>query len=193
VRSGIIKGPQFASHPLRRTTFVNEELRRSTSGTFDEEWQAADTNLEATGSSVGGVAKDGDGMNDLYLILHKVRGEPTFDIAQRACQGSPCQPNCGLWNGETCSAAEDWIIPTSGHVAHPWWSAPLNNAVDWEMQRINGNPLPPIDEIPNDIPDHYQPSTSPKEDRASGTSLLAALGLPTKVHSSVSGKLTRRI
>ena len=26
-------------------------------------------------------------MNDLYLILHKVRGEPTFDIAQRVCQG----------------------------------------------------------------------------------------------------------
>jgi hypothetical protein len=34
---------------------------------------------------------------------------------------------------------------------------------------------------------------SSKEDRASGTSLLASLGLPTKVHSSVSGKLTRRI
>jgi hypothetical protein len=34
---------------------------------------------------------------------------------------------------------------------------------------------------------------SPKEDSASGTSLLASLGLPTKVHSSVSGKLTRRI
>jgi len=34
---------------------------------------------------------------------------------------------------------------------------------------------------------------SPNEDRANGTSLLASLGLPTKVHSSVSGKLTRRI
>ena len=34
---------------------------------------------------------------------------------------------------------------------------------------------------------------SPKEDRASGTSLLASLGLPTKIHSAVSGKLTRRI
>ena len=34
---------------------------------------------------------------------------------------------------------------------------------------------------------------SPKEDRASGTSLLASLGLPTKIHSAISGTLKRRI
>jgi hypothetical protein len=41
---------------------------------------------------------------------------------------------------------------------------------------------------------HYAANRpSPKEDRANGTSLLASLGLPTKVHSSVSGTLKRRI
>ena len=34
---------------------------------------------------------------------------------------------------------------------------------------------------------------SPKEDRVSGTSLLASLGLPTKIHSAISGTLKRRI
>lgn len=34
---------------------------------------------------------------------------------------------------------------------------------------------------------------SPKDPAPNGSSLLASLGLPTKVHSAVSGKLTRRV
>ena len=46
--------------------------------------------------------------NELYLILHKVRGEPAFDIASRLDIGS----------------AGGWIVPTSGHRAYPyrWWN-----------------------------------------------------------------------
>ena len=40
-------------------------------------------------------------MSKLYLIAHKVRGEPAFDIAIKM----------GDW----------WIIPTSGHRAYPYW------------------------------------------------------------------------
>ena len=42
-------------------------------------------------------------MSDLYLILHKVRGEPAFDIATRL----------------QIADEEGWIIPTSGHRAYP--------------------------------------------------------------------------
>jgi hypothetical protein len=116
-------------------------------------------------------------MTELYLILHKVRGEPAFDIASPLPIGDE----------------EGWIIPTSGHRAYPlttWNMSEIgireqggdichvlhNNYPDWDL-----------------LPDHYQPSSSPKETRAEGNSILASLGLPTKVHASVSGKLTRRI
>lgn len=73
---------------------------------------------------------------ELYLILHKVRGEPAFDIAQKIMIGEE----------------EGWIIPTSGHRAYPYWFEPLNRAVDFEMCRVNGNPQVPM---PDDHPDHY--------------------------------------
>ena len=38
-------------------------------------------------------------MTELYLILHKVRGEPAYDIAMEV--------------------GDMWIIPTSGHRAYP--------------------------------------------------------------------------
>src|SRR5678815_4364024 len=65
-------------------------------------------------------------MTESFLILHKVRGEPAFDVATqlrcplcddgerpgdrtpRACQ--ECRAT-GYW----------WIIPTSGHRAYPLW------------------------------------------------------------------------
>ena len=43
-------------------------------------------------------------MTGLYLILHKVRGEPAFDIAEKI----------------TIGKEEGWIIPTSGHRAYPF-------------------------------------------------------------------------
>lgn len=60
-----------------------------------------------------------------HLILHKVRGEPAFDIAEQMENGM-------------------WIIPTSGHRAYPYWTTPL----------VVPFGLPPLP-IPVDHPDHY--------------------------------------
>jgi hypothetical protein len=50
----------------------------------------------------------------LYLILHKVRGKPTFDIATRVQIGNE----------------SGWIIPTSGHRAWPLRHWPLEDLRD---------------------------------------------------------------
>ena len=49
-------------------------------------------------------------MSEPYLILHKVRGAPAFDIAER----------------HDMETNEIWIIPTSGHRAYPSWTKPLS-------------------------------------------------------------------
>lgn len=69
-----------------------------------------------------------------YLILHKVRGEPAFDIAV-LCEdmGSPLDP--GPW----------WIIPTSGHRAKPFRQWPLEEALMIDHRTI-----------PDDWPDHFE-------------------------------------
>ena len=65
-------------------------------------------------------------MSELYLIAHKVRGEPAFDIAVKM----------GDW----------WIIPTSGHRAYPfWWGYDLERAIDMGV----------LDTMPADLQDHY--------------------------------------
>lgn len=75
-------------------------------------------------------------MSELYLILHKVRGEPAFDIAQK------------LQIGEVVG----WIIPTSGHRATPykWW--PLT---DLERDIGQGYWDSVSFKLPADWPDHY--------------------------------------
>lgn len=65
-----------------------------------------------------------------HLIAHLVRSRPAFDIAHRVCPGSPpCQPLCGLFDGESCVAQDEdwWIIPTSGHRAYPYWFTELDD------------------------------------------------------------------
>jgi hypothetical protein len=90
-------------------------------------------------------------MSELYLIAHKVRGEPAFDIAARMecpiCHrfewiegnenGCPECDGLGFW----------WIIPTSGHRAYPYEWQPMT---DWVCT-----------EMPNDLPDHYQTRVEP--------------------------------
>lgn len=140
-------------------------------------------------------------MNELYLILHKVCGKPTFDIAQRMCKThglSHCQPDCGLWRAENyCSEAEGWIIPTSGHRTYPYWQIELTQIAPQDF-KLGPQPFGvPI--IPDSWPDHYQVTSRhedkplSKRERHSAKSLLIALGLPTNVHPAMSGKLTRRI
>lgn len=66
-----------------------------------------------------------------YLILHKVRGEPAFDVADKLQIGDE----------------EGWIIPTSGHRAYPWQSWPMHDTI---LQVVE-----PKYDIPDDWPDHY--------------------------------------
>lgn len=102
----------------------------------------------------------------LYLILHKVRGEPAYDVAYQI---------------EVKAVAEHWwIIPTSGHRAYPlhWWKLEdLVDASDYPHAR-------PADLVNydglgtdfDDLPDHYSVGEAPKEvfDTAS---IITALGI----------------
>ena len=71
-------------------------------------------------------------MSELYLIAHKVRGEPALDIAIKMEMVDGC------W----------WIIPTSGHRAFPYWHKLLG---DWQ----------PAEPMPADLPDHYPGARAP--------------------------------
>src|SRR6185369_17577705 len=99
-------------------------------------------------------------MPDLYLIAHKVRGEPAFDIAQHmtcpACEGT--NDHCVSCDG----AGHWWIIPTSGHRAWPIMTWPLKELVhrigqdpDWDLSvLVEAGPLEFNDEFVS-VRDHY--------------------------------------
>lgn len=97
-------------------------------------------------------------MTTPYLIAHKVRGEPAFDIAERMvclkCKGLNC-PQCnhlGYW----------WIIPTSGHRAYPWWSAEIMQTDEWRWWLKGGPDIIP-NPMPLSLPDHYSTRTAPRQ------------------------------
>ncbi len=135
-------------------------------------------------------------MTDLYLIAHKVRGEPTFDIAERmVC--SECQGDGNLSDGVIGISGDDgmipcaecdatgfwWIIPTSGHRAYPYWHLPMPVTYhDGRYLLAMGQTIyDGIPEMPPSLPDHYPTRQAPKDNPSSGKSLLAALGLLPKV------------
>jgi hypothetical protein len=113
---------------------------------------------------------------ELYLIAHKVRGEPAFDIAERmtcaVCgQDEIAEDNAhperwGCTPGPGCQECNGlgywWIIPTSGWRAYPWWNARLIDIDDtYELDFVNSilkspGPMPP------DLRDHYQVTAEPK-------------------------------
>jgi hypothetical protein len=78
-------------------------------------------------------------MSELFLIAHKVRGLPAFDIAEKIKIGDE----------------EGWIIPTSGHRAYPYWWVSLEeigkNPRDRYFESITFLPSP----MPYHWPDHY--------------------------------------
>lgn len=137
-------------------------------------------------------------MTDLYLIAHKVRGEPAFDIAQQMecpiCKGVGC---AGLhpedaYEGPSCDECEAlgywWIIPTSGHRAHPIWAEPLNHFVTIDLTADTVN-IAWISDKPawgygtcsmpdfGAAPDHYPTAAEPRRSPTAGRGLLARLGL----------------
>jgi hypothetical protein len=72
-------------------------------------------------------------MDALYLIVHKVRGQPAFDVAQRFAL-----------SGEE----EMWMIPTSGHRAYPFAYQALGGSFDYMIVFTNGAEW-------DALPDHY--------------------------------------
>ncbi len=112
---------------------------------------------------------------DLFLIAHKVRGEPAFDIAERMVCPNCSDKDLDLYACPECDGEGFWwIVSTSGHRAYPYWSEGL-----YEFSFNEG--LPDISSIPPSLPDHYPTRQAPKDNPSSGKSLLAALGLLPKV------------
>lgn len=97
-------------------------------------------------------------MTDLYLIAHKVYGQPAFDIAERmdcplcAGHGHDLDGYCH----ECDSLGYWWIIPTSGHRAYPCYATSLN-----QLYMQPSSPIVTYTEhsqgfiIPSTLPDHY--------------------------------------
>ena len=101
-------------------------------------------------------------MNNLYLILHKVRGEPAFDIAEPVTIGDE----------------EGWIIPTSGHRAYPSrvYNIPL---LDQDMLHNLSIDLRMPPDL-SDYPDHYASESTPHITLTTASALLAKLGLGSR-------------
>lgn len=83
-----------------------------------------------------------------YLILHKVRGEPAFDIAERVVQ---------LYSVDYKGPdLEDiWIIPTSGHRAYPIFSIEVGSILQEDVYKMFK------EGVALDVPDHYRASEPP--------------------------------
>lgn len=90
---------------------------------------------------------------EYYLILHKVRGAPAFDIAYKM----------------RIANEDGWLTPTSGHRAYPYGQWPLNQF--FSTSELNEHLFNPC---PVSTPDHY---ASNDNGRAVGGTTLADLGL----------------
>jgi|SRR5215467_5606243 len=104
-------------------------------------------------------------MSETYLILHKVSGEPAFDIAHKL--------ETTEQNGE-----EMWIVSTSGHRAYPVAKIALNDLENSEEVKEFMSM-----QVPQDWPDHYQNARdySPSERATFNIGALLS-GLIPKVH-----------
>lgn len=116
-------------------------------------------------------------MSDLWLIAHKVRGEPAFDIATRmecplcAGHGHDLDGYCHECDGERFW----WIIPTSGHRAYPVSCIPLNELEHFGSP-IDSMPLPIMDTVP----DHYPHNAEPKKPAIDISALIKKPTLPIR-------------
>ena len=126
-------------------------------------------------------------MTDLYLIAHKCRGEPAFDIATRIrcpeCEAAMQGLDYGTasWGCNECDQEGYWwIISTSGHRAYPWWDFPLGALMhdngDLELIRTVEAAGP----MPIGLQDHYMVSSRPKLDLTSILNLRPQRSVPTQ-------------
>lgn len=95
-------------------------------------------------------------MGEMYLVLHKVRGQPAFDVAER------------------CEEPVGWIIPTSGHGVHPIASWKLDGLLKADLGQV----MDVAPETLASVPDHYQITVEPKQPKQKlGAALLEQIGL----------------
>lgn len=106
-------------------------------------------------------------MSEPFLILHKVRGEPAFDIAEKITIGDE----------------EGWIISTSGHRAYPCWIVSIAQLPVCLYNNPNALTEATSYPMPGDWPDHYSPKPEPLQPTLS--SLLDQLGLLPKIRRRV--------
>lgn len=134
-------------------------------------------------------------MTDPFLILHKVRNAPAFDIAEKL-RCPECNGVGGYmvkdfetgevtdYEGASCDECEGqgfwWIIPTSGHRAYPVDFTPLNHLIESESEaKVLGSVTTYTrPEIPLDWPDHYPTRFSPS---TPALDLISALGIKPSV------------
>lgn len=123
-------------------------------------------------------------MTDLFLIAHKVRNEPAFDIAIRMA--------CSECNAIGCPECDDlgywWIISTSGARAYPWWHFPLGALMHDNSDLALIRTVEAAGPMPDGLPDHY-----PCNDRTTPRQSLAdRLGLRVRPGATI-GPFPRRI
>lgn len=122
-----------------------------------------------------------------FLIAHKVRGEPAFDIAiQMRCpecvaHSQAFDDGSFTWGCDECDGEGYWwICSTSGHRAYPWWHTKLEGIGNmiWMTDGEGKSVRWICGFMPEGIPDHYRVNAAPRGKAAeAGRSLLAALGL----------------
>lgn len=94
-----------------------------------------------------------------FLIVHKVDGKPSFDIAKQLNQGTPSDP--GPW----------WIL-VDGHRAYPYFTIPL------EDLQVRGTPFfEAMPDMPEGIRDFYVMTQPEKPQRKIEELDLTELGL----------------
>ena len=74
-----------------------------------------------------------EGMEELFLVLHKVKGKPAIDVAQT------CLLSCGR---------ELWWVPTSGHRVYPYKCVRLDESLAVSADLLEGEEW-------QRLPDHY--------------------------------------
>lgn len=116
---------------------------------------------------------DDQSSEELFLIAHKVRNAPAFDVAiKMTCPHCELQEGKHFGCGECESLGYWWIISTSGHRAYPYQHINLGElaiAADLKEWVPNWAPDPPPD-----LPDHYPHNPTPSRSRIDVTGLLAA-------------------
>lgn len=120
-----------------------------------------------------------------YLIAHKVRGKPAFDVAKRMecplCARGQRGSDGVMTDCDECDGLGYWwIVPTSGHRARPYWTCEIADLVDYsKYSTMQSGSAPSIVEdlptMPPSLPDHYSCNAAPEPAKPSG--LLKLLGL----------------